>query len=170
MKENFDLSFHALLKHEGGFVMHPKDPGGMTNLGVTKSAWEDYVGHAVDEAQMRALTPDTVMPFYRSRYWNAVGGDSLPGGVDYCVFDCAVNSGPRQAIKFLQRAVKVTDDGILGIGTRTAVANTDPRLIVSRLTASRLDFLQKLPTFTTFGKGWVRRVREVETLANSLIL
>ena len=168
MKENFDLAFHALLKHEGGFGIHPKDPGGMTNLGVTKRAWEDYVGHTVTEAEMRALTPDTVKAFYRERYWNAIGGDSLPGGVDYCCFDCAVNSGPRQAIKFLQRAVKVTDDGILGSGTRTAITDTDSRLIISRITASRLDFLQKLPTFTTFGKGWVRRVREVETLANSL--
>ena len=169
MKENFGLAFHALLKHEGGFVNHPKDPGGMTNLGVTKRAWEDYVGHPVDEAQMRALTPETVETFYRERYWNVIGGDSLPGGVDYCVFDCAVNSGPRQAVRLLQRAARIKDDGILGPNTLNAVRSMDSRLLISRYTAARLDFLQKLPAFTTFGKGWVRRVREVETLAATLI-
>jgi lysozyme family protein len=169
MKENFGLAFHALLKHEGGFVNHPKDPGGMTNLGVTKRAWEDYVGHPVDEAQIRALTPETVETFYRERYWDVIGGDSLPGGVDYCVFDCAVNSGPRQAVRLLQRAARIKDDGILGPNTLNAVRSMDPRLLISRYTAARLDFLQKLPAFTTFGKGWVRRVREVETLAATLI-
>ena len=169
MKENFDLAFHALLKHEGGFVHDERDPGGITNLGVTKRAWEAYCQDEKDEDDMRALTPEKVRPFYRSRYWNAVGGDSLPGGVDYCVFDCAVNSGPRQAVRFLQRAVQVNDDGIIGPNTLKAVSGVDPRLIISRLTASRLDFLQKLPAFTAFGKGWVRRVREVETLANSLV-
>lgn len=169
MKENFGLAFHALLKHEGGFVNHPKDPGGMTNLGVTKRAWEDYVGHPVDEAQMRALTPETVETFYRERYWDVIGADSLPGGIDYCVFDCAVNSGPRQAVRLLQRAARVTDDGILGANTLNAVRGMDPRLLISRYTAARLDFLQKLPAFVTFGKGWVRRVREVETLAATLI-
>jgi lysozyme family protein len=169
MKENFGLAFHALLKHEGGFVNHPKDPGGMTNLGVTKRAWEDYVGHPVDEAQMRALTPETVETFYRERYWNVIGGDSLPGGVDYCVFDCTVNSGPRQAVRLLQRAARIKDDGILGPNTLNAVRSMDPRLLISRYTAARLDFLQKLPTFTSFGKGWVRRVREVESLAATLV-
>lgn len=169
MNENFGLAFYALLKHEGGFVNHPKDPGGMTNLGVTKRAWEDYVGHPVDEAQMRALTPETVETFYRERYWDVIGADSLPSGVDYCVFDCAVNSGPRQAVRLLQRAARIKDDGILGPNTLNAVRGMDPRLLISRYTAARLDFLQKLPTFTTFGKGWVRRVREVETLAATLI-
>jgi lysozyme family protein len=169
MKENFGLAFHALLKHEGGFVNHPKDPGGMTNLGVTKRAWEDYVGHPVDEAQMRALTPETVETFYRERYWNVIGGDSLPGGVDYCVFDCTVNSGPRQAVRLLQRAARIKDDGILGPNTLNAVRSMDSRLLISRYTAARLDFLQKLPAFTTFGKGWVRRVREVESLAATLV-
>lgn len=169
MKENFGLAFHALLKHEGGFVNHPKDLSGMTNLGVTKRAWEDYVGHPVDEAQMRALTPETVETFYRERYWDVIGADSLPGGVDYCVFDCAVNSGPRQAVRLLQRAARIKDDGILGPNTLNAVRGMDPRLLISRYTAARLDFLQKLPTFTSFGKGWVRRVREVESLAATLV-
>jgi lysozyme family protein len=169
MKENFGLAFHALLKHEGGFVNHPKDPGGMTNLGVTKRAWEDYVGHPVDEAQMRALTPETVETFYRERYWDVIGADSLPGGVDYCVFDCTVNSGPRQAVRLLQRAARIKDDGILGPNTLNAVRSMDPCLLISRYTAARLDFLQKLPAFTTFGKGWVRRVREVESLAATLV-
>ena len=80
MKENFDEALKALLKHEGGYVNHPADPGGMTNFGVTKRVWEEWVGHAVDEQTMRGLTPDAVAPLYRQRYWDAVRGDDLPHG------------------------------------------------------------------------------------------
>ena len=168
MRENFDLSLKSVLKHEGGFVNHPADPGGMTNLGVTKRAWEEYVGHAVDEKAMRALTPETVAPFYRSRYWDAVRGDQLPSGVDYAVFDCAVNSGPGRAIRLVQRACKINDDGIPGAITLASIDNIDPGVLLTRLMTLRLEFLQRLPHFTTFGKGWVRRVQEVDRLARSL--
>ena len=73
MKENFEVALKALLKHEGGFVNHPADPGGMTNLGVTKKVWEEFVGHAVDEQTMRNLTPETVAPLYKKRYWDEIG-------------------------------------------------------------------------------------------------
>jgi lysozyme family protein len=168
MKENFDLAFKSVLKHEGGFVNHPADPGGMTNLGVTKRAWEEYVGHEVDEKTMRALTPDAVAPFYRTRYWDAVRGDQLPAGVDYAVFDCAVNSGPRRAVQLVQRACKINDDGIPGAITLASIDNIDPGILLTRLMTLRLEFLQRLPHFTTFGKGWVRRVQEVDRLARSL--
>lgn len=168
MKENFDLSFRSVLKHEGGFVNHSADPGGMTNLGVTKRAWEEYVGHEVDEKAMRALTPDAVAPFYRARYWDRIRGDHLPAGIDYAVFDCAVNSGPSRAIKLVQRACSINDDGVLGPVTLASVNNLDPGILLTRLMTYRLEFLQRLPHFATFGKGWVRRVQEVDRLARSL--
>lgn len=169
MKENFENALQHLLKHEGGFVNHPADPGGMTNLGVTKKVWEEWVGHPVDEKAMRALTPAEVAPMYKRKYWDAIKGDDLPDGVDYCVFDCAVNSGPGRAAKFLQEVVKVKADGAIGPGTLKAVSEMHPADIVNAYNIRRLDFLQALPTWETFGKGWGRRVAEVKTTAEAMV-
>jgi lysozyme family protein len=168
MRQTWDIAFAALLKHEGGFVNHPSDPGGMTNLGVTRKAWQEYVGREVTEDEMRSLTPQTVAPFYKHRYWDAVSADSLPSGVDLCVFDCCVNSGPKQSIRFLQRAVGVADDGALGPKTLAAVNAADPHELIEKFTEIRESFLKGLPTFVTFGKGWLVRTAAVEKQATGL--
>jgi lysozyme family protein len=171
MKGNFDKCLALLLAHEGGFVNHPQDPGGMTNLGVTKRVWEEWTGHEVDEKQMRALTPELVAPLYKRKYWDAVRADDLVSGVDYAVFDVAVNSGAGRAIKFLQSCVGVDADG--GFGPRTLaavkVAEQDPERLIELYCAKRLEFLQSLKTFETFGKGWSRRVAEVKDKALSMV-
>ena len=87
-------AFASLLKHEGGYVNHPSDPGGRTNLGVTQRVWEEWVGHPVDEAAMRALTPAMVEPLYRKRYWDKIRGDSLPAGIDLAVMDRRAAASP----------------------------------------------------------------------------
>lgn len=168
MLTNFETALQVLLKSEGGFNNHPKDPGGMTNLGVTKKVWEEWVGHAVTEDDMRALTPESVSRLYKAKYWDKVCGDKLPHGVDLCVFDCAVNSGVSRAVKLLQRAVGVDDDGVIGNMTLHACEAVAPDLIIQRFSEERLAFLKALPTFATFGKGWSRRVAEVETQAQNL--
>lgn len=168
MKANFDRALAALLAHEGGFVDHPADPGGMTNLGVTKKTWEAWVGHPVDEKAMRALTPADVAPMYKRKYWDAVRGDELPDGVDYIVFDTAVNSGPGRAIKFLQGCVGVDMDGALGPKTLAAVRAAPKKVLLDDYAKRRLSFLQDLPTWATFGKGWARRVTEVQNTASTL--
>lgn len=168
MKENFDKSFRKLMVHEGGFVNHPADPGGRTNLGITQRVWEEWVGHPVDEKTMRSLTPEMVKPLYKRKYWDKVCGDDLPAGVDYCVFDAAVNSGPGRAIKWLQQAVGTTQDGALGPKTLAAVKAADPQLLVVGYNAIRLAFLQDLPTWDTFGRGWGRRVAEVKQDASEM--
>lgn len=165
MKENWDVALQALLHHEGGFSNHPRDPGGMTNLGVTKKVWQEFVGREVTEDEMRALTPEAVAPLYRQRYWDAVHGDSLPAGVDLCVFDCAVNSGPVQSARFLQRAVGVNPDGKIGPQTLAAVAALDPHDVIEKFTQIREAFLRDLPTFVYFGKGWLIRTAAVEKQA-----
>jgi len=165
MQENWDDSFTAVLKHEGGFVNHPKDPGGMTNLGVTKAAWEGYVGKTVDEAFMRSLTPDVVKPFYKAMYWDKIKGDQLPAGVDYAAYDLAVNSGVGRAAKYLQQIAGVTVDGVLGPKSMGAIRECDPEQMVEALCDMRLDFLKRLPTFDTFGKGWSIRVADVKAKA-----
>ena len=165
MKDNFEQCLALVLKHEGNFVDHPKDPGGMTNLGVTKKVWEDWVGHPVTEADMRALGPSDVAPLYKDRYWNNIRGDSLPSGVDYACFDVAVNSGVGRAAKLLQKAAGVTPDGAVGPATLGAVSECDPAELIINICRARQAFLEGLATFSTFGKGWTRRVNEVQATA-----
>ena len=168
MKENFQEALKHVLKSEGGYVNHPADPGGMTNLGVTKRVWEEWVGHEVDESAMRALTPADVAPMYKSKYWDKVRGDDLPSGVDYAVFDAAVNSGVGRASKWLQACVGVEPDGGIGPKTLAAVAAFDPAQLVEDYAKRRLSFLMDLPHWPTFGKGWARRVSSVQTAAATM--
>jgi lysozyme family protein len=168
MKENWEKAFAAVLQHEGGYVNHPKDPGGRTNLGVTQRAWEEYVGRSVDEAEMRALTPDVVKPFYKKMYWDKIKGDELPPGVDYAAYDLAVNSGTGRAAKYLQQIAGVPADGVIGPKSLEAIKSCNPSETVEALCGMRLDFLQRLPTWPTFGKGWGRRVEEVEKIAANM--
>jgi lysozyme family protein len=169
MKDNFDAALKAILHHEGGYVNHPADPGGMTNLGVTKRVWEEWVGHEVDEKTMRGLTPELVGPMYKVKYWDKIKGDDLPAGVDYCVFDAAVNSGAGRAAKWLQACVGVEPDGGIGPKTLAAVAAFDPKELVEDYAKRRLSFLMDLKTWDTFGKGWGRRVAEVQTSASTML-
>lgn len=162
MKDNFDAALKAILHHEGGYVNHPADPGGMTNLGVTKRVWEEWVGHEVDEKAMRNLTPEIVGPMYKVKYWDKIKGDELPTGVDYVVFDAAINSGPGRAAKWLQACVGVEPDGGIGPKTLAAVRAFDANQLIEDYAKRRLSFLIDLPTWNTFGKGWGRRVAEVQ--------
>jgi lysozyme family protein len=165
MKSNFDKALAAVLHHEGGFVNHPKDPGGMTNLGCTKAVWEEHCGHPVTEKVMRALTPADVAPLYKRKYWDKIKGDELPSGVDYLVFDCAINSGPGRATKILQAAVGVVQDGGIGPKTLAAIKAFFPDELIKDYSERRIAFLMSLENWDTFGKGWGRRVDEVEKTA-----
>jgi len=165
MQSNFHESLKLLLKHEGGYVNHPSDPGGMTNLGVTAKVWQEWVGHPVDEKQMRALTAEDVAPLYKRKYWDACRADELVSGLDYAVFDYAVNSGVGRAAKTLQACVGVAIDGGIGPATLAAVKTHNSHQLIENLCDKRLDFLQSLSTFPTFGRGWERRVNEVKAEA-----
>jgi len=168
MNANFPKALAAVLVHEGGYVNNPKDPGGMTNLGCTKTVWEEHCGHPVDEKAMRALTPADVGPLYKNKYWDKVKGDDLPAGVDYVVFDAAINSGPGRAAKWLQACVNVYADGVIGDKTIQAVRNKDAKELINDYCAYRLAYLKMLQTWNTFGKGWERRVKEVNATALSM--
>jgi len=167
MIQTFEYAMRLLLRHEGGFVNHPKDPGGMTNLGVTKAVWDAHTGKDASEADMRALTQEAVQPVYKARYWDAIHGDALPQGVDYCLFDCAVNSGPGRAVKLAQYVLHQKVDGSLGPKTLAAIQEADPVEFIEDYSQRRLDFLKSLPTWGTFGTGWGRRVSEVEIEAKT---
>ena len=168
MKQNFDEALKYLLVSEGSFVNNAKDPGGMTNLGVTKTVWEGWTGHDATESDMRNLSTAGVTPLYRKKYWNVVQGDNLPAGIDYCVFDTAVNSGPGRAIKLLQRAIGVTEDGAIGPNTLAALLLFDVDGLIDKYCSERKAFLQSLPTFEDFGNGWTNRVAFVKNNAKGM--
>ena len=169
MNSNWQKSFELMLKSEGGYVNNPADPGGMTNLGVTKATWENWVGRESDEAEMRGLTPEKVEPLYKKKFFDAVRGDELPVGLDYLLFDFAVNAGAGRAIKTLQSAVGVTPDGGFGPMTMAAVQAIDPKELIERFSQAKEDFYRSLPTFATFGRGWLNRVADVKLKATSMI-
>ena len=169
MKDNFPQCFAFILKNEGGYVDNPADPGGATNLGCTKAVWEQYIGRSVTKDDIKALTPNDVMPLYKAKYWDTIKGDDLPEGVDYAVFDFAINSGPSRAAKALQSVLSVTVDGQIGSATLRALETANPREVATAVCEARLAFLQSLPTYGTFGKGWSRRVAEVEQTAFNMV-
>lgn len=169
MKKNFDKCLSMLLHHEGGFVNHPQDPGGMTNLGVTKRVYEAWVGREVTEGTMRDLTFVDVAPIYKKNYWDKVRGDDLPSGVDWCAFDWAVNSGSGRPGKAIQRAVGATPDGAIGPKTLQSIMNHEPKMIIESVYTQRQSFYESLGHFDTFGRGWTRRNKETLDQALSMI-
>lgn len=166
MNANFDRALPEILRHEGGFVNHPKDPGGATNKGITIGTLRrlgiDVDGDGdSDIADLKGLRHEHVARVYKLFYWDAVKADLLPSGVDYTVADFAVNSGPGRAAKHLQRALGVAQDGSIGPKTLAAAAEADPVAVISAIHGSRMRFLQGLPIWPTFKGGWTRRVDEV---------
>lgn len=150
---NFDEAFDRLIGHEGGYSFHPSDPGGETMWGVTArvARADGYTG------DMRSLPRDRAKAIYRKSYWAAVQADQLPEAVRFEVFDAAVNSGPVQAVKWLQRALGVRDDGALGPVTLAAARSADA-MLPARFNGHRLQFMTDLAAWSSFGKGWARRI------------
>ena len=165
MKDNFEQCLALVLKEEGGYVNNPKDPGGRTNYGVTQKVWEEYVGHPVTEEDMHNLTALDVTPLYKKNYWDKIRGDELPYGVDYACFDLAVNSGVSRAAKFLQQALGVSADGVIGPATMDALEASNARQVATDICEKRLQFLQSLPTWGTFGA----RITRVENIAFRMV-
>ena len=150
----FETIIERILAHEGGYVDHPRDPGGATNFGITERVARatGYRGH------MRNLPRETAVAIYHTHYWDSVQGDKLPDAVAFQVVDAAVNHGVGNAVRWLQRAAGVANDGIIGPVTLAAVRKADPADIVLLFNAIRLEFYASLSTFPTFGRGWTRRV------------
>ena len=167
--ENYDKCLGLILHHEGGYVNHPKDPGGETNLGVTKRVYEEWGG----TKEMVDLTVEDVAPIYEKNYWGRVKADDLPSGLDLCVFDFAVNAGPGRAAKYLQSMIGTTVDGGIGPNTLRAVGNYVEEVglqsAIENYQESRQRYYEKLSTFETFGRGWTRRVEETTAEAIALI-
>jgi len=163
--DKFDKIVEDVLKHEGGYVNDPQDPGGETNLGVTKRVYEDFGG----TKDMKDLTREDVEPIYKKNYWDRVKGDDLPAGLDLCVFDFGVNAGTGRAAKYLQTMIGTVADG--GIGPNTLKKLNDYveehgiEDAIKNYQSDRQKYYESLSTFDTFGKGWTRRVDETTELA-----
>ena len=157
MTKNFRDCLELVLKHEGGFVDHPKDPGGMTNLGVTKKVWEEWAGHPVSEKDMRELTPEIVAPMYEMRYWRTSYCEKLPRGLDLLVFSMAVNAGAGRSVKLLQDSVGLVMDGIIGPITMARINEANVETLIDKFSEIRADYYKGLKLFPVFGKGWLNR-------------
>lgn len=168
-KTAFEAALATILRHEGGYSNHARDPGGITNLGVTKHTWEAWTKRAASAADMRALTVADVAPLYRARYWDLLKCEHIPAGLALCVFDFGVNAGPARAARYLQQIVGAGADGQIGPATIAAVkamiARDGEAETIRRYQQARRGYYRQLRTFATFGRGWLRRVDETETEA-----
>lgn len=175
---NFHNVIDHLITNEGGYVNHPIDPGGMTIYGVTKKNWERYTGRKWTKSEFKRLVPADVKRFYEAKYWDLCSCDSLPSGIDYFVFDFAVNSGVSRSCKYLQRIVGAVQDGVVGVKTLQAVHDyintyetfqSGSKNLVDALVDARKRFLSGLKTFSTFGRGWNNRIKTVKAKCYELI-
>ena len=149
----FDDAIKRVLMHEGGYSDHAADPGGKTMYGITEAVARE-VGY---RGNMAELPLDLAKRIYKERYWDAVRADELPASIRYLMLDAAVNSGPRQSILWLQRALGVTADGVLGPVT-IAHSFANERNLSNKLLSQRLRFMTGLNTWPSFGRGWARRI------------
>ena len=166
MKENYAQALKQVLKYEGGYVDHPKDPGGPTNKGVTQAVYDNWrKSQNLAIQSVRAIADSEVAAIYKNLYWDRISGDSLPSGVDFAVFDYAVNSGVSRAAKTLQAVVGVTQDGVIGPATIQATKT----YVAMTVTNKRLAFMQSLSIWSTFGKGWSARIADVKAQIIALV-
>ena len=160
MAINFQECLDLVLKSEGGWVNHPSDPGGETNLGVTKRVWIEYVGHPVES--LKKLTKEDVAPLYELKYWRPCYCEVLPRGLDFVVFSMGVNAGPGRSVKLLQSAIGCVPDGVIGPRTRELISSSNGADIIKKFSTARREYYQSLKTFPIFGKGWLIRVDREE--------
>ncbi len=173
MSDRFQEALKHILVHEGGKVDHPKDPGGRTNMGITQRVYNGWRAKSnLPPRDVYLIDKSEVEAIYRFQYWEPILGDQLPPGVDFVVFDGAVNSGVSQSVKWLQRALgplyTAGIDGDLGAGTLGAVmATNDHDALIGRIIDRREAFLRALKTFPTFGRGWMRRINAVREIGQA---
>lgn len=161
-RKNFEPCLSALLGHEGGYVNHPKDPGGETNFGISKRSYP--------KEDIKGLTPDRAGLIYRRDFWQPQNCDLLPAGIDNVVFDPSVNSGRKRGAQWTQAALGVKADGVIGKATIAAALKADPVPVIRAACANRMGMLRGLKTWSAFGKGWSRRVAAVEAFSVKLAL
>jgi lysozyme family protein len=147
---SFEACFERLIGHEGGYVNDARDPGGETKYGICKRSYPHL--------DIAALTLEQAKAIYQRDFWGRLGCDALPAGLRFHLFDAAVNSGPGNAVRWLQKAVGVAQDGDIGPATLRAANGYDAGTLVARYCGTRLAFMASLNTWPTFGRGWANRI------------
>lgn len=165
MRTNIQRALELIKQHEGGYVDHPRDPGGCTNMGITLATFRQYIKADATCEDVKNLSWEQAAIIYNERYWSAVNGANLPSGLDIAVFDMAVNAGPGTAARLLQRLLGVAEDGDIGPITLKAAGSRDLASLIREYSIIRLNYYSKLSTWPTFGKGWESRVMETERAA-----
>ena len=160
MTKNFRDCLDLVLASEGGFVNHKLDPGGITNLGVTKKVWEEWIGHPATEKDMKELTPAIVAPMYEMRYWRTSYCEKLPRGLDLLVFSMAVNAGAGRSVKLLQDAIGVVADGVIGPNTMARINEANVETLIDKFSEARTAYYKGLKLFPVFGSGWLNRTNK----------
>ena len=168
MTGNFKECLDLVLKSEGGYVNNSQDPGGMTNLGITKKSLEEWLGHDVDEKFMRNLTPTMAAPFYEQKYWRPCYGEVLPRGLDFVVFSMGVNAGPGRSVKLLQSAIGCVPDGVIGNATRSLISASNCATLIAKFSETRREYYKSLNK-PVFEKGWLNRVDHEEAQALNMV-
>ena len=180
MTGDFKECLSLVLKSEGGFVNMPTyknpitgkeevaDPGGMTNLGVTKRVWEEYTGHQADEKVMRGLTPEKVAPLYEQRYWRPTYCEVLPRGLDFLIFSMGINAGTGRSIKLLQSCLGCVADGVIGPRTMELIKSANVADLIQRFSEARRNYYRSLNK-PVFEKGWLNRVDHEEKQALDMV-
>lgn len=149
MALEFDEAFDRLISHEGGYVYDPNDPGGETKFGISKRSYP--------QLNIANLDLETAKAIYRKDFWGPLGEDAHPA-IRYAAFDFAVNSGIPTALRKLQAAIGVADDGHFGPVSRKALAAAPVSDVLFRYHAERLDFMSRLTIWVHYGRGWARRI------------
>lgn len=169
MRSSLPTALDHVRAYEGGYVNHPRDPGGCTNLGITLATYRRHLDSRGTCAGLKRLKWPQAAEIYRRAYWAAVNGDDLPAGLDLLVFDMGVNAGPGTAIRLLQQVLEVEDDGVIGPKTLAALSRRDPLDLVDSYSARRITYYRRLKTWTTFGLGWTRRTQAAKQAARALL-
>ena len=149
---NFDVAFDRLMDHEGGYVNDPNDPGGETKYGISKRSYPDE--------DIQGMTKDRAKQIFRRDFWDKVNADRLHDGVAWQAADFAYHSGPETAVRYLQRALGVADDGHWGPRSQAAAEEVSETDQIMRLIGERLDFLTRLKNWPHHGRGWARRMAQ----------
>ena len=158
---DFDVDVEHIFVSEGGYVDHPEDPGGATNMGITFRTLQDWRGTRITKSDVKNLSKDEAKAIYKENYWDPLRASELPKGVALVVFDAGVNSGISRSSRWLQKVLGVEADGRIGPITLKAANEADPVKLVNDLCDHRIGWLRRLRTWKTFGKGWSRRVNRV---------
>ena len=170
MQGNYVRCYDLSRVSEGGYVNHPDDNGGPTNKGVTQGTYDAYRrSKRLPTRSVKLLTDTECNEIYKTQYWDTVGGDDLPTGLDYAVFDFALNSGPFKAAVSLQKLVGTLKDGVIGQNSITAVRKfvheRGIKYTIDMLCDNRLAYMRTLQDWRVFGKGWSSRVASVRAAA-----